>query len=75
MEKYYLISIQYVNDGTNPCSIFAYDSREGALGAYHSTLASNYNNPNLIQFLCMVIDENGMVIRQEYYKEESINGN
>lgn len=75
MGKYYLISVQYANDGTNPCAIFVYDTREKALGAHYSTLASNYNNKNLTGFLCMVIDENGMVIRKEDYKEESIDGN
>ena len=69
MEKYYLISIQYINDGTNPCAIFAYDLREEALGSYHATLASNYNNPNLDGFLCMVIDDTGVIIRTEKWEK------
>lgn len=63
--KYFLISIQYVNDGTNPCGIFAYNSKEEVLSSFHSTLASNYISSNLNGFLCIVIDEYGMTIRKE----------
>ena len=69
--KYFLISIQYVNDGTNPCGIFAYDDEDSAVSAYHSTLASNYSNSNLNEFLCMVINKDGVIIRLENWKKES----
>lgn len=68
-DKYYLISVQEVNDGTNPCAIFVYDSEDGALSAYHSTLASNYISTTLNSFLCMIINANGMIIRTENWKK------
>jgi len=68
--KHFLISIQYVNDGTSPCGIFAYENREAALSAFYSTVASNYANPNLNGFLCMVIDEYGMTIRKENWTKQ-----
>lgn len=69
--KNFLISIQYVNDGTNPCGIFAYNDEDSAISAYHSTLASNYANPNLNEFLCMVIDDNGVIIRTEKWTKKT----
>lgn len=65
--KYYLINIQFINDGSNPCSIFGYDSRDSALSAFHSILASNYANDNLIKFEVMLITEFGKVEKQEFW--------
>ena len=65
--KFYLISIQFLRDETNPIGIYAYDSREEVLSAYHSTLASNYINNNLKSFCVMVITEFGKTEYKEYY--------
>ena len=65
--KYYLISIQFLSDGSNPVSILGYDTRESVLSAFHSTLASNYANENVIKFDAMVITEFGKVEKQEYW--------
>lgn len=63
--KYYVISIQHINDGTTPCSIFVYDTEDAARMAFHQTLASDYANSNLTGFLVQLIDDSGVIINTE----------
>lgn len=76
--KYYLISIQKLNDDTNPVSIFGYDSQEAVLSAYHSTLASNYVNyeaGTLLYFCTSIIDEQSNVLQKEHRYKENVHLN
>lgn len=63
---YYLISIQIMKDDTKAQSIFAYESQEEALSAYHSTMASNYLSETIKSCSCMVCNEICGVIKTEY---------
>lgn len=65
---YYLISIQNMKDGTHPCSIMAYEDREAALSAFHSTMASNYISDVIASCACVVMNEIGGIIKTEYYE-------
>lgn len=63
---YYVVSIQIMKDDTKAQSIFAYESQEEALSAYHSTMASNYLSTTLKSCSCLVCNEIGGVIKTEY---------
>lgn len=63
---YYVVSIQIMKDDTQAQSIFAYESLEDALSAYHSTMASNYLSTTLKSCSCMVCNEICGVIKTEY---------
>ena len=69
---YYVISIQKTTEG-NVQAIFAYDSRESALSAYHSTLASNYISETLDGFCVVLINEHGGTEFKEYWDKPIIN--
>lgn len=67
---FYLISIQYVNDGTKPASLLAYESEKAVISAYYSTLASNYVNDNLDFFSVSIMNEAGNILMHDHrYKE------
>ena len=65
---FYLISIQNLEDGTHPCSIMAYEDKEAALSAFHSTMASNYISTTLKSCSCTVMNDIGGVVKTEYYQ-------
>lgn len=67
MDKYYLIHIQIMNDGTQAQSVFAYDDRTSAISAFHSTLASDYASQSLKAFTAMVINYHGGTEAREYW--------
>lgn len=68
--NFYLITIQRLEDGSLPTSIYVYDSKDAVLSAYHSTLASCYSNDNLEYFCISIIDEQSNVLMHEHkYKE------
>ena len=69
---YYVISIQKTDSG-NAQSIFAYDSRDEALSAYHSTLASNYVSSVLNGFCVILMNEHGGTELKEYWDKPIIN--
>lgn len=67
---YYLIIIQTLADGTKPSAIYAYNTKDSVLSAYHSNLASCYANENLEFFNVTIIDEQSNVLMHEHkYKE------
>jgi hypothetical protein len=67
---YYLIVIQALADGSKPCAIYSYDSKDAVLSAYHSNLASCYVNDTLEFFNITIIDEQSNLIMHEHkYKE------
>ena len=68
MNKFYLVSIQIMKDGTQAQSIFAYDSRTEAVSAFHSTLASNYASDALKAFSALVINYIGGVEECDYWE-------
>ena len=68
MNNYFVISIQQVG-GTTPCTIFGYSTREEALSAYHSTLASNYIAENLDGFSVIVLNIHGGTEVKEYWQK------
>ena len=51
MEKYLLINIQYIKDGSQSQTIADYTDEDDARSAYHSTLASNYADKTNLQDL------------------------
>ena len=64
---FFVVSIQRTGD-SNPVSIFAYNTKEEALSAYHSTLASNYISETLVEFCAMVVNEHGGTEVREYWE-------
>ena len=66
--KFFVISIQTTEETTSQ-SIFAYDTKEEALSAYHSTLASDYIATALIAFCAMVVNEHGGTEVREYWEK------
>ena len=67
---FYLITIQYLNDGTKPSSMAAYTDEKAVISAYYSTLASCYINDNLDFFSVTIMDEAGNILMHDHrYKE------
>ena len=66
MNKYYVVSIQKTED-SNPISITGFETREDAMSAYHSTLASNYLSEVLVSFAVDVLNEHGGVEACEFW--------
>lgn len=62
---YYLVTIQ--NDSSQ--AIFAYESRDAALSAFHSELA--YRADARLKTVCVVMNNDGDVIKKEVYSKET----
>ena len=65
--KYFVVSIQEVEDGTTAQSIFAYDNKDQAFSVYHQTLASNYAASSLQAFCTLIINEHGGTEVREFW--------
>lgn len=63
--KYYLIKLLTNTQGQDGSSIAVYQSRDGALVAYHQTLASFHNADDVLYAAVEILNENGVVIQSE----------
>ena len=70
MSNYYVVTIQKT-ETENPVSIFGYETREEAQSAFHSTLASCYQNENLVEFSVVVLNEHGGTEDREFWVKPS----
>ena len=61
---YYLVIIQ--NDSSQ--AVFAYESRDAALSAFHSELA--YRADARLKTVCVVLNDTGDTIKKEVYSKE-----
>ena len=68
MNKFYVVSIQKTAD-SNPISITGHETKEAAMSAYHSTLASNYQSDVLVAFSVAVLNEHCGTEAKEYWEE------
>ena len=66
MNNYYVVSIQKT-ENSNPISITGYESRDDAMSAYHSTLASNYLSDVLVSFAVLLLNEHGGTEAREFW--------
>ena len=64
---FYVINIQKMADSSAQ-TITAYATRDEALSAYHSTLASNYVSTTLVLFAVSLLNEHGAVENHEYWE-------
>ena len=65
--KYLLLERTLLSDGTTPQAVWTKESFKDAIMQLHQTLASAMANANVVSCLCMVITEEGEVLRKEYY--------
>lgn len=63
--KFYLIKLLTNTQGQDGSSIAVYSSRDGALVAYHQTLASFHNADDVLYAAVEIVNENGVVIQSE----------
>lgn len=63
--KYYLIEVTTMKDETISQAIQAKETLDKAIMDFHSSLASAMANENTQHAMRMIVDENGMVMRQE----------
>lgn len=65
--RYYVLSIQYnqEKEAENRSVPKAFDTLGDAIAEFHSQMAKDMNNATLGWSLCMVIDSNGYVVRNE----------
>lgn len=70
---YYLISTQIMNDNTKAQSIVAYDDKDQAESAFHSTNGSNYISTTLKTWATLVVDDIGNAQFKKFAGEQSSN--
>lgn len=63
--KFYLLKLLTNTQGQDGSSIAIYPSRDGALVAYHQTLASFHNADDVLYAAVEIVNENGVVIQSE----------
>lgn len=68
MNAYFVVSIQQVGE-TTPTTINGYETKEAALSAYHSTLASNYISETLDAFTVVLLNGHGGTELREYWEK------
>ena len=70
---FYLISTQIMNDNTKAQSIFAYDDKDQAESAFHSTNGSNYISETLKAWATLVVDDIGNAQFKKFAGDQSTN--
>lgn len=69
---YYLIEITTYNNGTAAAyAVYAYDTKDGAVAAFHQKLSGAMKNVNYASELCMVSDGVGVVYKNEYWQRQA----
>lgn len=63
--KFYLVKLLTNTQGQDGSSIAVYESRNGALVAYHQTLANFHNADDVLYAAVEILNENGVVIQSE----------
>lgn len=65
--RYYVLSIQYNKEKgqENRTAPKGYDTIDDAIAEFHTQLSKDMKNETLGWSLCMVIDNNGAVLRDE----------
>lgn len=72
--KYYLVKITR-EESQDTQTIFAYDSQNKALIAFHQEMAGAMAYETVLSCMCMVIDERGVTLAQERYLKAAPNEN
>lgn len=65
-----LITIQELNDGTVARSLLAYEDGNSAMSAFYSTMASSVASPNVLKATCIIMTDEGLIIRTEHWERE-----
>ena len=63
--KFYLVKLLTNTKGQDGSGIAVYESRNGALVAYHQTLANFHNADDVLYAAVEILNENGVVIQSE----------
>lgn len=63
--KFYLVKLLTNTQGQDASAIAVYPSRDGALVAYHQTLAAFHNADDVLYAAVEILNENGVVIQSE----------
>lgn len=65
-----LITIQNLNDGTVARSLLTYEDGNSAVSAFYSTMASSVANDNVIKVTCIIMTDEGLIVRTEHWERE-----
>lgn len=69
---YYLVEITTYNNGTKDAfGVYAHETEDGAVAAYHQKLAGAMKNENYQSEMCLVIDSNGVVRKFEKWTRKT----
>lgn len=69
---YYLVEItKYNNETADAYGVYAYDTLDGAVAAYHQKLRGAIVNETYASELCMIINGLGAVQRYEYWERNA----
>ncbi|MBR6503049.1 MAG: hypothetical protein IKT42_06360 [Clostridia bacterium] len=67
-----LITIQTLADGNKIRSFLNYETSDAAVGALYSALASAVANTDIVQVICMVMDDEGRCKKYESWVREPL---
>lgn len=67
--KYLIIKVNNQADGTLKKSIYEVEGYDSAMASFHSYLATDIKDKNVLSVFVMVTETNGNVIRNEYWQE------
>lgn len=69
---FYLIEITTYNNGTaDAYGVYANETLDAAVAAFHQKLAGAIRNANYQSELCVIINGQGAVLRHEYWQREA----
>lgn len=66
-DKYLVLQVQQLIDGTVANIVFCYDSLEQAKQSYHYFLSANIGNPALKYCMCSIVDHLGLSVLHEVW--------
>lgn len=70
---YYLVEITtYVNSTPDAYAVYAYNTKDEAVAAWHQKLSGAMKNTNYASELCLVIDSFGAMHKSEYWVRQNV---
>lgn len=66
--NYWVLTIQTLDDGTQPASLLGYTTFDEADIVWHNTCSASKSNSNMSSYVCKVINAHGGEERKDYWE-------
>lgn len=70
MEKYFVVRVKFLKDGSaKPSEVMEYSTQKDAIAKFHWNLQTDMKDETLCGSTCVVINAYGGVLKQEHWED------